>query len=301
MPARRLILALLLALTGCKPTPDESHYESETSFRIVRESLYNRILVEREGDIVALNFRVGRHARRQTAVDLSQPSRLVIPYSRTLLAAAFVQPQPRRVLQIGLGGGGFNRFLRIAYPQAHLQTVELDAEVLAVAKEFMDFRPDAQDEVTIEDGRAFVKKSREKWDWIIVDAFRDGSAPAHLKTREFYQLLQSRLAPGGVVAFNVHSGTKLFESDKATLRDVFPQVHTFDVAGTGNVIVLAFDGPAPLWDDQTLAETRSASAYVTPHLEQALDEYSGAVSPGGAPVLTDDYAPAEFLEGRSTR
>lgn len=300
MPARRLILLLLLAFAGCKPTPDESHYESETSFRLVRESLYNRILVERDGDIVALNFRVGRQARRQTAVDLTQPSRLVIPYSRTMLAAAFVQPQPRRILQIGLGGGGLNRFLRIAYPQAHLQTVELDAEVLAVAKEYMDFRPDAQDEVTIADGRSFVKKSKDKWDWIIVDAFRDGAVPAHLKTKEFYQLLQSHLAPGGVVAFNVHHGTRLFESDQATLRDVFPQVHTFSVAGTGNVIILAFDGPSPDWKDPALAETHSASAYVKPHLEQALNEYSGSVTPGGAPVLTDDYAPAEFLEGRSS-
>lgn len=300
MPAR-LILLLCLALAACKPAPDESHFESETKFRIVRESLYNRILVERDGDIVALNFRVGRNARRQTAVDLTQPSRLVIPYTRTLLAAAFVQPQPRRILQIGLGGGGVNRFIRIAYPEAHLQTVELDAEVLAVAKEFMDFRPDAQDEVTIEDGRSFVKKSREKWDWIIVDAFRDGSVPAHLKTKEFYQLLQSHLAPGGVVAFNVHNGTKLFESDKATLRDVFSQVHAFDVAGTGNVIILAFDVPPPDWEDKFLASNRSASAYMKPHLEHALTEYSGAVTPGGAPVLTDDFAPAEFLEGRSTR
>lgn len=300
MPAR-LILLLCLALAACKPAPDESHYESETKFRIVRESLYNRILVERDGDIVALNFRVGRNARRQTAVDLTQPSRLVIPYSRTMLAAAFIQPRPHRILQIGLGGGGLNRFLRIAYPGAHLQTVELDAEVLAVAKEFMDFRPDAQDEVTIEDGRAFVKKSPEKWDWIFVDAFRDGSVPAHLKTKEFYRLLQSHLAPGGVVAFNVHSGTKLFESDKATLRAVFPQVHTFHVIGTGNVVILAFDGAAPDWKDKSLASTHSASAYVKPHLEHALTEYSGAITPGGAAILTDDYAPAEFLEGRSTR
>lgn len=296
MPARLIALLLVGILSGCGPTPDGSFHESDTHYRVVRESLYNRIVVEREGDIVSLNFRVGRHARRQTAVDLRQDSHLVIPYTRSMLAAAFVQPRPRRILQIGLGGGGLNRFLRIAYPDARLTTVELDGEVLAVAKEFMGYRPDSRDEVVIEDGRSFVKKAKEQWDWILVDAFRDGSVPVHLKTREFYQLLSDRLAPGGVVALNVHAGTRLYESDKATLRDVFPEVHLIPVEYTGNVIILAFDGAPPDWADRTLAETHAASAYVKPHLAAALAEYEGPVTPGEATVLTDDYAPAEFLE-----
>ncbi len=301
MPARLIVLWLCVLLTACGPAPDETHFESPTKYRIVRESLYNRIMVERDGDIVALNFRVGRQARRQTAVDLAEPTRLVIPYSRTMLAAAFVQSQPQHILQIGLGGGGLNRFLRIAYPDTRITTVELDGEVLAVAKKYMAYRPDDRDKVAIEDGRSFVKKSPEKWDWIIVDAFRDGSVPVHLKTREFYQLLRAHLAPGGVVALNVHAGTKLYESDKATLRDVFGEVHLFPVEGTGNVIILAFDGPPPDWSDKSLPEKRAGNAYVKPHLVWALEEYGGFIPPGTAPILTDDYAPAEFLEGRASR
>lgn len=301
MPARLIFPGLCILLAACGPNPDGAYRESDTKYRVVRESLYNRILVERDGDIVALNFRVGRQARRQTAVDLTQASRLVVPYSRTMLAAAFVQPRPERILQIGLGGGGLNRFLRIAYPEANITTVELDGEVLAVAREFMDYRPDSRDEVVIEDGRSFVKKSKDKWDWIFVDAFRDGTVPVHLKTREFYQLLRDHLSPGGVVALNVHSGTKLYESDKATLRAVFSEVQLFEVEGTGNVVILAFVSAAPDWTDKTLAERNAATAYVRPHLEHALREYAGSITSGQAPVLTDDFAPAEFLEGRATR
>jgi spermidine synthase len=132
----------------------------------------------------------------------------------------------------------------------------------------------------------------------LVDAFRDGSVPVHLKTREFYELLKNHLTPGGVVALNIHSGTRLYDSDLATLRDVFSQVHLFPVEGTGNVVVLAFEGASPNWQDLNLASSHSASAYVKPHLTQAHVEYDGPAAPHGATVLTDDYAPAEFLESR---
>ena len=49
-------------------------------------------------------------------------------------------------------------------------------------------------------------------------------AAFHLLTREFYELLKKRLAPGGVAVFNVHGGTRLFESTMKTLTDVFGHV-----------------------------------------------------------------------------
>ncbi len=130
----------------------------------------------RDGDIVALNFRVGRQARRQTAVDLAEPTapghpRIPHHARRRFCSIAAAAHPPDRV-----GWGGLNRFLRIAYPDTRITTVELDGEVLAVAKKYMAYRPDDRDKVAIEDGRS-VEKTPEKWDWIIVDAFRDGSVP----------------------------------------------------------------------------------------------------------------------------
>ncbi len=65
--------------------------------------------------------------------------------------------------------------------------------------------------------------------------------PFHLLTKEFYELLKQRLAPGGAVAFNVHDGTKLYASTLLTLRAVFPGVHLYP-SGTGEVITVATAG-----------------------------------------------------------
>jgi spermidine synthase len=239
-----------------------------------------------------LKFRSGRKMPRQTAVDLSDPERLVLPYTRAMLAAALVQPEPRRVLQLGLGGGAMNRYLRRVFPAADLTTAEIDGTVRDMAVEFMGFQPDARDVVVIEDARAFLRARREKWDWILVDAYSGGSVPPHLKTKEFYELLRERLAPGGVVALNLHLGNRLFASDQATLREVFPTVALFAVPGTGNVVALAWVGEAR---DFRAAELSEFSGSLKDNLTAVARDYLGEAAVG-APVLTDDFAPAEFLQ-----
>lgn len=299
----RLLPAAVLFCAACGSNPHESFSEGPDRFRIIRQSLYNQIIVERDGHLVDLRFQTGHRVPRQTAVDLSDPERLVIPYTRTMLAAALVQPDPRRILQIGLGGGALNRYLRLAWPEARLTTVELDPAVRDVAVEHMGFQPGDKDRVVIEDGRAFVRKNTETWDWILVDAYREGTVPPHLKTREFYTLLKNRLAPGGVVALNLHRGNRLFASDQATLRAVFPEVHLFTVPGTGNAVALAFTGPAPDFATINPANPISQGSHAKTlhdHLTQAAQNHAGAVTESGASVLTDDYSPAEFLQNQAT-
>jgi spermidine synthase len=288
---RALILLLVgLALVGCEDKV--AFTESPTRFRVARESLYNLVVVERDGDIVDLRFRRGRHVPRQTAVDLTDPERLVIPYSRMMLAGALVQPEPRKILQLGLGGGALNRYLRQVMPDVFLQTAEIDATVRDMAVEFMGYRPDERDVVVIEDARTFVRRNPETWDWILVDAFSGGSVPPHLKTREFYGLLKDKLAAGGVAVFNLHRGNRLFASDQATLRAVFSHVEIFDVPGTGNVIAVAFEGPAR---NLRQADLSRFSGSLREHLESAVEVYAGPATTEAA-VLTDDYAPSEFLQ-----
>lgn len=294
---RLLVMLAALALAGCDSRHEEEEYQANGDFRVTRESLYNRIAVEKKGTVVDMNFRVGSRAQRQSAVDLAEPARLVIPYTRTMLAAAFVQPAPRSILQIGLGGGALNRFLAATLPGTTLHTAELDGDVLAMAEKYMAFQPTERDQVTVEDGRTFLKRDQDKYDWIFLDAFRSGHVPLHLKSREFYELVRAHLAPGGVVAANAMHGTRLYDSDLATFLAVFPEVHVFRVTGTGNAIILCFNEPRPDWR----AVPASVPEAFRPHLENALKEYAGPADAQGAQVLTDDFIPAESLQEQSGR
>lgn len=270
------------------------------------DTIYNSLTVEKRGSIVELRARARGGEALESAVDLSDPLQLVVPYTRSLYGALFVQPQPKRVLMIGLGGAGFHRLFAAAFPDALLHTVELDPKVYELCQTKLGFKPTAKTPVTIMDGRMFVKRNRETWDWLILDAFRGGFVPPHLKTEEFYRECAERLGERGVFISNLHATSELYYSDLKTIQAVFPQVVLFETRGRGNVIAVAVKYKQPVITDP--AKWPSPASLQKPVYAGRLDleEIRGervtipAARVRGAKVLSDDFAPVEFLDALKT-
>ena len=265
------------------------------------DTTYNSITLQRSGDIVELRARYRGADTLESAVDLSDPLKLVVAYTRSLYGALFIEPNPKRVLMVGLGGAGFHRLFSTAYPDTLLHTVELDPMVYELCRTRMKFTPTANTPVTIMDGRMFIKRDRERWDWIILDAFRGDSVPPHLKTEEFYRECAARLTDRGVFVSNLHATTELFYSDLRTIQAVFPQVVLLGVDGRGNVIALAVKYSTPSITDPS--KWPDPASLQKPAFAGRLDlaQIKGEVMPfptarvKRARVLTDDFAPVEFL------
>lgn len=266
------------------------------------DTIYNSLTVEKRGNIVELRARARGSEALESAVDLSDPLKLVVHYTRSLYGALFIQPKPERVMMIGLGGAGFHRLFSAAYPDSLLHTVELDPKVLELCQTRMQFKPSDKTPVTIMDGRMFVKRDKQKWDWLILDAFRGGFVPPHLKTEEFYRECAARLNERGVFVSNLHATSQLYFSDLKTIQKVFPQVVLFETLGRGNVIVCAVNYRTPVITDSS--KWPSAESLNAPVFKGRLDmaEIRGehTLFPVDrmrtAKVLTDDFAPVEFLD-----
>jgi spermidine synthase len=266
------------------------------------DTMYNSLTVERDGSIVELRARSRRGEALESAVDLSDPLKLVVPYTRTLYGGLFFQPEPKRVLMIGLGGAGFHRLFVAAFPTSLLHTIELDPKVVELCKTHLGFEPTEHTPVTTMDGRMFVKRNRESWDWIILDAFRGGYVPPHLKTEEFYRECAERLGPKGVFITNLHSSSELYYSDIKTIAAVFPQVVLLATKDRGNVIAFAAKYREPAIANSAAWPT--ARALDRPPFAGHLD--LGAIRAeqieipkshvAAAKVLTDDFSPVEFLD-----
>jgi spermidine synthase len=265
------------------------------------DTAYNSITLQRSGDIVELRARYRGNDTLESAVDLSDPLKLVVAYTRSLYGALFIEPNPKRVLMVGLGGAGFHRLFAAAYPDTLLHTVELDPMVHELCRTRMKFTPTAKTPVTIMDGRMFIKRDRERWDWIVLDAFRGDSVPPHLKTEEFYRECAARLTDRGVFVSNLHATTELDYSDLRTIQAVFPQVVLLGVDGRGNVIALAVKYASPSITDPS--KWPDPASLQKPVFNGRLDlaQIKGEVMPfptarvKRARVLTDDFAPVEFL------
>ena len=76
------------------------------------ETPYNHITIERGGSIVEMRSVWRSKMYRESAVDLSDPSRLVVPYTSFIAASAMFHANPRSVLMIGLGAAGLINFSR---------------------------------------------------------------------------------------------------------------------------------------------------------------------------------------------
>lgn len=288
-------LVCLSFVNGCARAADTDYVEHY-------DTLYNSLTVEKRGNIVELRARARGSEALESAIDLSDPLMPVVHYTRSLYGALFLHPDPQRVLMIGLGGAGFNRLFAAAYPDAILHTVELDAKVLELCRTRMGFTPTAKTPVTIMDGRMFVKRNKEQWDWLILDAFRGGFVPPHLKTEEFYRECAARLGERGVFVSNLHATSQLYYSDLKTIRKVFPQVVLFETAGRGNVIACAVKYRSPIITNPATWPT--AEAVTEPVFAGRLDMKAIREEHMAFPVervrrarvMTDDFAPVEFLD-----
>jgi spermidine synthase len=266
------------------------------------DTIYNSLTVERSGTVVELRARARGSEALESAVDLSDPLKLVVHYTRSLYGALYLHPKPKRVLMIGLGGAGFHRLFSAAYPDALLHTVELDEKVFELCQTRMQFKPTANTPVTIMDGRMFVKRDRQQWDWLILDAFRGGFVPPHLKTEEFYRECAARLTDRGVFVSNLHATSQLYYSDLKTIQKVFPQVVLFEVLGRGNVIACAVKYKDPIITDSAKWPTPAnvTEPVFAGRLDMAKIRGEQTLLPApqmrNAKILTDDFAPVEYLD-----
>ncbi|NLA73939.1 MAG: spermidine synthase, partial [Deltaproteobacteria bacterium] len=121
-------------------------------------SRYHHILVYQEGSIRTLLLGSGLDDGKQSRIDLNDPDYLLLEYTRLMLAALLVNPKPFRVLIIGLGGGALPRTLSRYIPDCEIDVVDIDPDVVMVAKRFVMFTPGELVKVHVADGRTFVQE-----------------------------------------------------------------------------------------------------------------------------------------------
>lgn len=172
--------------------------------------------------------------------------------------------KPGDLLLIGLGGGSIAKnFVRVGWL---VDAVEIDPVVTVTAKEYFNLLPT---DATIYhmDGRQYLQSVKKQYDLIILDAFGSSSIPFHLVTKEVFQLIASRLKPGGYVGMNIESlgwHSPLIKALTKTLYQCFDYLTVLpgyeDANALGNLVIIAgFDSlRIPLLPKLSTPETKNA-------------------------------------------
>jgi len=175
------------------------------------------------------------------------PARLVLEYSRLMMGFLLFRPAPARIAMIGLGGGSLARYCALKLPDADFTAVEISPAVIALRDRF-GVPPDGpRFRVVCADGADFVRRDGEAFDVLLVDGFDRDGQPERLSAPAFYDACRGRLAAGGVLVVNLHSGDAADGGSVDHIDDAFAGRRVV-LRGdrTGNMVVIAgADAPFP--------------------------------------------------------
>jgi SAM-dependent methyltransferase len=230
---------------------------------------------------------------RHSYVDLDDPRRLEFDYVRWIGDAIDgAAPRGEALDGVFLGGAGFTlpRYLLATRPGSAARVLEVDPELVELARERLGLRTGPDLRVVLGDARVTLADERTaSADVLVGDAFSARAVPWHLATVEFAREIRRVLRPGGVYALNVidQPPMALVRAEVATLRAVFGDVALVAPrGGGGNFVLLAAETALPRG---VRTGSRGGRGY---------DAAATARFAAGAEALRDMDAPADQLLSR---
>ena len=271
-----------------------------------KDTGYHRIRVEETRERRYLYF----DGTLQSSMDRRDPTSLELLYSRFTSLGLVLRPDAAKALIIGLGGGSMAKKYHQEFPEIEIDSIEIDPDVVEVARKFFHFQEDSCQRVHGGDGREFLTRADDRFDLILLDAYYADNMPFHLVTREFFDTARRKMTPEGVLVINLIGSLR--GPDSATIRaaiktlsSVFPQVYIFSTFGNRghvlseiqNVVVLASKAleRMSMKEMERRAIGLGRDLFPDPVSKIRSSYYNGPLEQDDVELLTDDAAPLDNL------
>jgi len=271
------------------------------------ESFYHHIEVSEQSDGAILRRVLQLDSTAEGAMDANTGD-LVMPYQE-YWKLALLRKSEKVASALFIGAGAFGMPVNVSreFPEAAVDVVEIDPQVIEVGRKY--FKLDEHPRVQAHAGdarRYLLQNADKKWDLIFGDAYNGiRQIPPHLATREFFQQISDRLDPGGVFIMNIISAVsgpkaELTSGMIATVQKVFPSVEVFDVEARSHypresarniILMCSHEDLKPLVVDRYVTPGSWQERLISTHLK------AGTVPRSGI-VFTDDHNPVDAIIAR---
>ena len=262
-------ILVLLALFCIFDFPSQKAYWKPFQLIKSKDSPYGKLQVIQTEEQISLY--------NNSLLDYTYPN---LASSEESVHFALVQnPQAERVLLVGGGAGGSLEQI-LKYPRTEVDYVELDPEIIHMSFEFLPEKEhktlkNERVQIYYQDGRAFLDKTQETYDIIILNLPEPATAQINrFYTKEFFLKARKKLNEQGVFSFRVPSAENYISPELQdflsslyhTLKEAFPVVEV--VPGDVNVF-LASSRPLTIdYEDlsHTIESLNLRNTYVSPNL-----------------------------------
>lgn len=168
-----------------------------------------------------------------------------------IAAAALLRKDgpPRSILMLGLAGGTAYRVLRHLLPDCQLTAIDIDPEIVDLAREHMDL--DALEiEIHATDAYPWLEANKRRFDVVFDDIYLAGKTDV-FRPRAWdlglLENLRTAITPGGLLAVNLVTGAghRTMQSlTRKILSTTFPVVRSLTTPEGMNEVLVAGDGVA---------------------------------------------------------
>lgn len=235
---------------------------------------------------------------------------------------ALLHPNPRSAAVIGLGSGA-TVGAALSYPLEEIDVIEISPEVIEASRFFLRANDHALDdprvELIVRDARQYLLATQKRYDLILSEPSNPWiTGISNLFTKDHYEMLKTKLEPGGAVAqwFHYYSMNETdFKIALKTFSSVFQYVTLWDVHygskfAIGDVILIGSE--VPLKPSRWKIEERMKSSRIHAALSRIgrgdferlidlymMDEIDLHDYTRGMPLNTDDFPIIEFSAPKS--
>lgn len=167
----------------------------------------------------------------------------------------YYQENTENVLMIGGAAYTYPSYFLEQYKDKKIDVVEIDSKMTELAEKYFDLNTQNENlNIYHEDGRRYINTTQNKYDCILIDAFKGLNVPFQLTTEEALIQAKRNLNQNGIVITNIISAldgknANFIKYEYATYKKVFKDVKIFKVQNgmfnddeLQNLILVGFKG-----------------------------------------------------------
>lgn len=225
------------------PSPPADLSREEITRRLKNGQLMQPYILETASER-RLHF---SHDSVQSVMRLDEPDALVSAYTRKMMAFLLFNPNPKKIVMVGLGGGCLAKFCYRNLPKTRISVVEIDDRVIALREEFHVPANDHRFRIVCDDGARYIASSSERIDVVVVDAFDTVGIAPTLADTDFYEQAARRLSSNGMLVMNFSGVPERYVLHIKRIRSAFGgSTLLVPVIADDNLLLFAFKKHIPL-------------------------------------------------------
>lgn len=170
---------------------------------------------------------------KQTCIYLKTVNTPALEYHKMILGALLLNPSPKKILMLGLGGGAIVRYIQsVLSSYESFDVVEISPDIKKISEDLFFLKGNTKVNIIVQDATQYIAAAilnKNLYDLVIVDVFDRDSSSSELLSQRFLKSIQDIMTKNGVVVFHCTDQRNLNASVMHNITSVFLEFYASTV------------------------------------------------------------------------